>query len=823
MLSVNLGAATTRTELFDPVTSTWSATNSLPQAFGSSTLTRLFDGRVLVGYTESCGSVGGPITCSSNTFFFSLTPPQNGGPKINFGRDGFSAVRTPKGEVLFIGGEPTETLRMVERFDPGAPSALAADGNLSAGHRGATSTILPGGDVLTIGGSQAVVDRRVTHGSWRTSLVLTLLHGRAQHASVRLHDGSILVTGGDGDPADQAFTKKEADVIDVVKGTVVSAGAMTTPRTNHTMTTLRSGKVLITGGDGTATAEIYDPAAVEASRFKALPSMSVVRASHAATLLPSGDVLISGGDKAGTAELFVAATSTFEPLPKMIDRRSHHGAVLLKNGKVLLVSDNTAELYDPTTKTFRATNPPGGGRDGRTAHALASGKVFVSGGSTLAADLFDPVSETWSFTGSAQPSTLLEMKWTALPDGRLVTSGGHFPVDGALSLPYLFDPTASPSGGAFITMPTNAQVGYLQSEALAGSGDVVVTGGQPCFGACVAFPSKGVVLFGDDVPVAGRPTITQVATKVTPGSKVTITGSGFADGAEASDGLRGSAANHPSVIWVSDSGDTPIHGTITEFTNTSATWIVPATALYGHGQLFVSVAGALSHGAPVEIESAPQALTCAFDAECKTGFCVDGVCCDRKCDGICEGCSKARKLAGEDGVCGAVPPGKDVTGRCVLKLGEACTAKEECGPNFCSQGVCCDSSCEGQCLACNQPGKAGRCSAINEGACGAACDGDHTLKQIGAPDVDCAPFKCGGPRCNTTCASVKDCVAPAVCSLDGQCVPATSNAPGDDSVCGCRVVGAASGGSSRALAAAVAFALFAARRRRVISRAKASS
>ena len=106
-----------------------------------------------------------------------------------------------------------------------------------------------------------------------------------------------------------------------------------------------------------------------------------------------------------------------------------------------------------------------------------------------------------------------------------------------------------------------------------------------------------------------------------------------------------------------------------------------------------------------------------------------------------------------------------------------------------------------------QPGRRlGLCSPINEGACGAACDGDHTIKQTGAPDVDCAPFKCEGSRCKNTCASVKDCAAPSVCSLEGQCAAPAETTPGSGGVCGCKVVG---GGGQAAASAHVSGALFA--------------
>jgi MYXO-CTERM domain-containing protein len=261
---------------------------------------------------------------------------------------------------------------------------------------------------------------------------------------------------------------------------------------------------------------------------------------------------------------------------------------------------------------------------------------------------------------------------------------------------------------------------------------------------------------------------------------------------------------------VSDHGDAVVPGTVLDFTDTTATWLVPPTAFYGHGQLFVSVSGVVGKGAPVEIASTPQAVGCVDDAQCGSGFCVDGVCCDRRCDGVCEACSAAKKQSGVDGVCGPIPPG---TGACVLSLGTACSDGKECVTGFCSQGVCCDSTCTGTCQACNQQAHLGICSPISEGACGAACDGAHTVKKVGTPDVDCTPYTCEAQSCKTACASVKDCVPPFVCSLDGQCIAPPAAAAFDDSACGCRAAGGTRGVAG-ALAAALAFVAAGLRRRR---------
>ena len=832
-------------ELFDPTAASgagaWAVAPQSPPlaALGFTVMTRARDGRLFSATGDACMSLGIPV-CQATAWMLDFSSGM-GSPvgSFAFGRVEPAAALLPDGNIVYSGGGPNETVKTAELLTVGPSSSIATDGPTALGRDDTTSVVLPGGDVLLIGGTQAAIDRRSFAGSFHDSAG-PMVTPRVAHTVTRLHDGKLMISGGaTSQLVNPIITSIE--LFDPVTDLFAAGGDMTVARTHHTATTLASGKVLVTGGATTpapitvhASAEIYDPTAAVGARTHAVGMMSKGRANHTATLLPSGQVLVTGGcttlaqvynpcaadGVTKLAELFDPATETFTELPPMNAARQNHGAVVLPNGKVLIVGggDASAELYDPLTKTFAATQPSSSPRDGRTAHLLPNGRVFVAGGSTFAPDLFDPVTETWSFAG-ALPTQMPGMLWATKPDGRLISAGGLFPVDGINNTEYMFDSLAtSPQAASFVQAAADARAARENGTmALAGTGELVVIGGSPCHGGCFALPAPLAAIHEDGAPPSARPTITAVPATVVAGTKVQITGTGFANGPEGSSGTHGSSAtNHPLALWLSDLGDTVIPGTILDFTDTTATWLVPPTALHGHGLLFIASGGVLSYGASVAIDPAGAAVACAYDAECGTGFCADGVCCDRRCDGKCEGCTAKRKTSGDDGVCGPVPPGHDIAGRCFSQLGVACKEGLECVTGFCAQGVCCDSSCTGECQACNQADHAGICSPIKEGACGAACDGDHTLKQTGSPDVDCAPFKCEGPRCKNTCASVKDCAAPFVCSLDGQCTAPAEPTPGTGGVCGCKVVGGGATGFGSGGGAVFAMGLAA-----LLSRARA--
>src|ERR1700730_2608225 len=116
--------------------------------------------------------------------------------------------------------------------------------------------------------------------------------------------------------------------------------------------------------------------------------------------------------------------------------RDLHTATLLPNGKVLVAGgDNSsgylasAELYDPVSGTWTATGSLNTARYDHTATLLPNGKVLVVGGfgssSALAgAELYDPASGTWTATGNLVAARYFHTA-TLLPNGMVLVAGGY--------------------------------------------------------------------------------------------------------------------------------------------------------------------------------------------------------------------------------------------------------------------------------------------------------------------------------------------------------------------------------------------------------------
>ena len=264
---------------------------------------------------------------------------------------------------------------------------------------------------------------------------------RREHSSTLLPDGRVLVVGGYSGAAPLAT----AELYDPAAGTFSPTGSLGSPRGGHTAILLSNGQVLILGGYGgpgypeVAPAEIYDPdtgtftpaapyvgnggcdfcpPSTQLADGRVLfpqqnqPQLydpatgafsltgSILADQDAASLLMDGEVLFAGGEddfgRLAVAEIYDPVTGAFSSTGNMLSGRSFHTLTLLPDGEVLaaggetdLCSSNgcsgagtlaTAELYDPVSGTFSPTGSMAQNREGHTATLLNDGRVLMAGG-----------------------------------------------------------------------------------------------------------------------------------------------------------------------------------------------------------------------------------------------------------------------------------------------------------------------------------------------------------------------------------------------------------------------------------------------------------
>jgi hypothetical protein len=298
---------------------------------------------------------------------------------------------------------------------------------------------------------------------------------RYYHSASLLTSNRILIAGGSG--------LSTAELYDAATGTFSATGTMHSVRDSAAATRLATGTLLLTGGNN-STAETYDAAS---GMFSSPISMLASRYQHTATLLGSGKVLIVGGTDTSAAELFDPGTATFVPTGSASQARLLHTATLLLSGKVLLAGGHaygggnlsSAELYEPATGTFSTTGSMTSARWLHTATALVSGKIIVAGGGNVGSSLstaesYDPGSGLFTSAGSmATPRTAHTA--TVIGSGKVLFAGGGTNGSGSITASAeLFDPTT----GMFATTGSMSTSRGVQTASLLTSGKVLIAGGQ---------------------------------------------------------------------------------------------------------------------------------------------------------------------------------------------------------------------------------------------------------------------------------------------------------------------------------------------------------
>src|SRR6266568_487550 len=216
-------------------------------------------------------------------------------------------------------------------------------------------------------------------------------------------------------------------------------------------------------------------------------SLSQARANASVVMLSDARILITGGDGANgplqSAEFF-ATDGTVSSAAAMNVAHSRHFAVTLTDGRVLVGggistgggTTNAAEIYDPSADSWTQTNPMTEARANATAALLKDGRVLIAGGDNSGApsntiEIYDPSSGNFAFAGTLSfPRTQHAM--AVLSDGGMLIVGG-FDGTNALASSDIYDP----SSGTISAGPSLTTARFAHSATTLLDGRVVVIGG----------------------------------------------------------------------------------------------------------------------------------------------------------------------------------------------------------------------------------------------------------------------------------------------------------------------------------------------------------
>ena len=361
-----------------------------------------------------------------------------------FARAAHDAVLLPDGKILIVS-------QGAELYDPVTRTFTVAGNARCVNRSGAKATLLADGRALITGGRCAEI---YDSESGVFSRVGDLNADHRLHSATLFSDGRVLVVGGVEAVDGGEMTHAVVEIYDPLTETFSVTCSLNTDRKQHTVTSLPSGQVLITGGHQysspfiygspwpglcVGSPELYDPST---GTFSPIDGDLTNACGHSATLLNNGNVLITS--HVGEAFLFDPVIGTFDTAGDMTTGRGFATASLLPNGHVLVTGGwsnfpiflASAELYDPEAGTFTATDSMSHPRQEHTATLLSNGHILVAGGiTTLTTSAGESVghadtnsAELWIPTGTPKPTPTSSPTATSTPASTPTPTGEALPL-----------------------------------------------------------------------------------------------------------------------------------------------------------------------------------------------------------------------------------------------------------------------------------------------------------------------------------------------------------------------------------------------------------
>ena len=294
-----------------------------------------------------------------------------------------------------------------------------------------------------------------------------------------LPDGRVLVSGGHDfttakrqDPVGVA----ESDIYDPISRTWSPTPPLGQKRWYPTNVGLGNGQTLVFGGQEDPevwadTVDSYDPATNTMTR---LPDSATTLNNNYPRmhLMPNGKIIKSGTGR--MSRYFDPQTNQWSDIAPMLYGNRTQGASVLLPGldEVMMIggrsgttATETVEILDTSAAQpqWRYTTPMHFPRIHPNAVTLPDGQVLVVGGGAAgkydgpvtAAELYNPVTETWTVMESQLAGRMYHATALLLPDGRVLSagqdSGGYATMGEIFSPPYLFKgprPTISSAPGS---------------------------------------------------------------------------------------------------------------------------------------------------------------------------------------------------------------------------------------------------------------------------------------------------------------------------------------------------------------------------------------
>jgi N-acetylneuraminic acid mutarotase len=290
-------------EIWDPATSKWTATGSLPGPREYFAAQSLANGKALVfgGEDDNYISLGTAYIYDPATGKWTWAGTMNTEPMSP------ASTRLKDGRVMSIGGEyvdakATIPMSSAEIWD-GSTNKWIATGSLHSARIGGQAVTLTDGRVLVVGGTDGNNSLKTaeiwTPGTGQWTVIGNLNVSRAEFTLVALSDGSALVAGGLDTTTTPEVAVASAERLNMTTLKWTPIAAMKSAGASRISAVMADGKVLVAGGRSGAHspaitgAEIFDPTA---GTWTATAAMTTTQERSGAVLLSDGSIFVAGGD-----------------------------------------------------------------------------------------------------------------------------------------------------------------------------------------------------------------------------------------------------------------------------------------------------------------------------------------------------------------------------------------------------------------------------------------------------------------------------------------------------------------------------------------------
>jgi N-acetylneuraminic acid mutarotase len=264
------GVTTATAELYNSVNGSWSSTGSMATARTYFGMVLLPSGKVLAaGGCTGLNANGCSGVTSKAEIYDRSTGTWSATGSMTAARATFSLTVLANGEVLAAGGinGADNPQGSAELYNP-STGKWTATGKMITARNEHTATLLASGNVIVAGGENAsgVTTNKTefynsSTGKWTASGNLNV--SRLEHTATMLPNGNVLVSGGANVTSSTTTVLSSAELYNPSTGVWTKTGSLNNARTEHAATLLVGGTVIDISGSGAtddlASCEVYTP------------------------------------------------------------------------------------------------------------------------------------------------------------------------------------------------------------------------------------------------------------------------------------------------------------------------------------------------------------------------------------------------------------------------------------------------------------------------------------------------------------------------------------------------------------------------------------